>query len=455
MKYTSWQEQEAVSLTIDHLKYVLVHSRAWHRREQSNHKMHPAIRTALDSYRPDRLHLLVLEWGHRSHSDPSRIAYTQSDEKGIKDIQTVTSVGKYLKRHFTHMPDHVIRDIAALYAGHSYEIVRTMPEILDVLREAPTSCMNNCNWDDRDWARHPYNVYDPAFGWGLAYSKMGNKVTGRCLVNDNDKIFVRSYNDGESFSHSNEGIEMWLRENGYSKASDWVGCRIARIEHKGQFIAPYLDGDNKYVTDCGDYFDVCEEEDATYQCESQGGYAQPYNQCTCDSCGTGMGDEDGTHVGYHGDVYVCESCLEDYIYAIGRGGNEYYVHQNDTVYVETHDQHYDDGYLDQNGIVYSDTDMEHYHRDDCVYLDNRSDWVHQDSDEYVYCESSGNHEHRDDCVRLHDDDFCLKDDATQCASSLKWYADADDIEWAYDANGDTIHPDEVIQMIIEEEGEGE
>jgi hypothetical protein len=452
MKYENWREQEAVMDTIGDLKFILARHRAWCFRQFSNHKMHPAVVTALKQYRPDRLHLLVLEWAHRSSSDPSRIAYTQNEEKGNRDVVTVTSIGKYLKRHFSYMPDHTIRDIVALYAGHSFEIVRTMPEMLDVLRKAPQSCMNNNNWTDRDWAAHPYNVYDPAYGWGMAYSKFGGEITGRCLVNDNDKIFVRSYNNGEAFSHSSEGIEMWLRENGYTKAVDWVGCTLKRIERMGKLIGPYLDGEHKNVIDYGDRLVVCENDEGSHRCESQGGYAQEYNACTCDDCGDATEEDDMVWIGENDSYRVCDSCCDSgYVHAIGRRGYEYYVSADSATWVEDTDRYYHDDYLDDNGIVNCEDDGEYHHRDNCLYLDHRDEWVTQDADCAVYCDHSGNHEHIDDCVQLHDGEYALETDAKQCEHSDDWYSINED--FIETPCGKTIHPDYIVEYI--EEGEGQ
>jgi hypothetical protein len=456
MKHTSKQEAQLVLNSVEHIRYVLARHRVWHMREQHKYALHPAIIKALLSYRPDRLHLLVLEWGHRSNSDPSRVAYTQNEAKGDLDLQTVTSVGKYLKRHFSYMPDHEIRDIVALYAGHSYEIVRTMPEMLDVLRDAPTSCMNNGNWSERDWSRHPYNVYDPAYGWGMAYSKMGGKITGRCLVNEcsvtGHKIYVRSYNDNASFSHSDEGIEMWLRENGYEKANDWVGCTLKRIEHGSQLIAPYLDGDNKNVIDYGDRLVVCENDEGSHRCESQGGFAQEHHACTCDDCGDIADEDDMVWIGENDSYRVCDSCCDNgYVHAIGRRGYEYYVSADSATWVEDTDRYYHDDYMHDNGIVHCDDDGEYHHQDNCVYLDSRDEWVHQDSGCYVYCDHSGNHEHIDDCVELDDGGYALEEDAKQCEHSEKWYSINED--FIETPCGKTIHPDYIDEYI--EEGEGQ
>ena len=86
--------------------------RTWFVRENRAAPMHPAIKQAVLQAPPADWHLLVLEWPHAADSDPSRIAYTRSDAHGYADRQTVTSVGKYIARHFPALADHHIRDIA-------------------------------------------------------------------------------------------------------------------------------------------------------------------------------------------------------------------------------------------------------------------------------------------------------------------------------------------------------
>jgi hypothetical protein len=458
IKY-EYTDYENLRKNIAALVNVLRRSRQWHLREQENsgNRMHPAIMKAIEFAPPDNWHLLVLEWAHHADSDPARIAYTQNERKGESNLQTVTSVGKYLHRHFSLMPDHDIRDIAALYSGHSYEILRTMPEILDALSRAPTSCMNNHTWEDDDWDDHPYNVYDPQYGWALAISKQGNKITGRCLVNEtNDyKIFVRSYNNGEAFSHSNEGLEMWLRENGYEKTRSWEGCKFKRIQRRGTspdcILAPYLDGDSKdiivhdthcMIVDCGSGEFVCERTDG--QCDEN-------HSATCDHCDEGCDADDMCSVGYHGDRHICDSCADEYfVHAIGRNGAEYYMHRDDCSYVDSHDRYYVDEHMADNGIIYLDDTNEYDHIDNAVYLEQRGEWVHCDNENAVYCEESGTHEHIKDCVLLHDDvTYCLQDNAIQCMVSGEWYAESDGIAWVTDAGGNTVHPDNVEELAEE------
>lgn len=445
-----WTEKDADNLwsSMGHLKWVLRDSRDWHAREQisSGGNLHPAIRKAIGFCPPDNWHLLVLEWAHNADSDPSRVAYTQNDRKGESDIQTVTSVGKYLHRHFSLMPDHTVRDIAAMYAGHSYEILRTMPAMLDALSRAPKSCMNNGTWEDEDWDEHPYNVYDPQYGWALAISKCGDKITGRCLVNESDdrKIFVRSYSNGETFSYSNAGMEMWLREHGYTKANSWEGCKFKRIQRDGysgaEFIlAPYLDGDSKEITVHDTHCMIVECDAGEFTCDNTDGRCTENHTAYCDSCEEGV-DEDDLFYVESNDVRVCSGCLEhSYVYAIGIAGREYYVSRDDASWVESQDNYYHDRYLDENDIIYLDDVQEYDHRENAHYLDSRGEYVHIDNECAIFCEHSDTYEHIDDCVQLHDGEYALTDDAHLCEHSGDWYLD--EVSFAETPCGKSVHPD--------------
>ena len=72
--------------------------RMWHRREQEKYPMHSAVVKAIKLARPDDWQRLLLEWPHVPTTiDPNnkaRVAYTQNEDKGERDLQTVTSLGK-------------------------------------------------------------------------------------------------------------------------------------------------------------------------------------------------------------------------------------------------------------------------------------------------------------------------------------------------------------------------
>ena len=110
-------EMEAINIKRD--------ARYWIIREMDSYPMHPVIEASIKLVRPIDWQQLFLEWPHISQGDRTRIAYTQNEAKGQKNVQTVTSVGKYLNRHFP-LPDHTIRDLVSRHgSADTYKFVHT------------------------------------------------------------------------------------------------------------------------------------------------------------------------------------------------------------------------------------------------------------------------------------------------------------------------------------------
>ena len=455
--YLSYNNQRhgyyKLAVTMQDMAYVLRETRPWHLREQASSKfiMHPATSMAIELCPPNDWHQLLLEWPHIADMDDGKIAYTRDERNGEANRQVVTSVGKYLTRHFSMLPENKIRDIAAMFGGHSFEVVDTMEGMLAALKDGPGSCMV---WrDDAMGSGHPYNCYAPELGWRLAIRKRQGQIMGRALMYDSErtgKIFVRSYqrNDG-GYSGSDEGLETWMTSKlDYTKQHSWRGAELKHIPHRSSFLAPYLDGEYKNVEICGKVLVVCEDGD--WICENTGGYPAETNgydaQCAC--CNDEGHEEDMPTV-EDGDSSVCESCLHDsYVYATGRRGNEYYIHRDNSIYVESQDAWYDENYADNNGIIMlSNGDWET--RDNAVYLDARDEWVHCNDEDAVYCENSSEHEHIDDCVLLADGDYALENDAWMCEHSGDWYL-CDEATSVTTACGKIIHPDHADEYVEQE-----
>lgn len=399
--------------------------RLWFLRESLDAPMHPCIREAVYQAPPADWHLLVLEWPHSADSDPSRIAYTRSDEHGYADRQTVTSVGKYLTRHFPALADHQIRDIVMRHGPNRFEMWDTVSAIVRSVQDGPHSCMR---WEgfDRDTDTHPYEAYHPDYGWRAAVRLNSTGViTARCLVNIQSQTFVRSYSrkDG-AYSHSDETIEVWLRDRGFRKASHWEGLKLKRIingRYKDDFWAPYLDGDCKYVEDCGDHLLI--DSNGDYECDRTDGHASGSSRCTCDDCGERHNEDDAYSIGYHGDRNIGPCCIDSYLYVNGRNGNEYYVPDDEAVCVDG--EYYDREYIGRYDIVELDCG-DYVHTSDAVWLEQREIWVHNDDECWVHCHHSGTTEHIDDCVQLENGDYALEEDAWQCEHDEQWYLNEED-----------------------------
>lgn len=379
------------------------HQRGWHVREQRRYDMHPVIRKAVLLAPPLDWHNLVLEWPHISVSnDTSKIAYTRSEQHGIDDRQTVTSVGKYITRHFPTLRDHEVRDLCGMYGVSTFKISRDMDEMLDLLHRGPRSCMVWSD-DDDDFSEHPYQVYDPALGWGLAVRIIGSSVDGRALVNDTDKSFVRSYARNEGgYSGSDEALASWLVDQGYTHRGGWrEGLRLKYIPVRkwGDDVplAPYIDGGNRVVRVDTATNTLVIDDGGDWMCDNTDGYAQDHNACFCPSCNERV-DEDNLHSTYDGDGdSLCEGCINnDYYYVYGRRGYEYYVHRNDMV--EVRGNYYHDEYLSDNGIVALENG-EYEEMDYAVSIDGC--WYSTDDEDIVCCEDTGEY-------ALIDDTWCCE-----------------------------------------------
>ena len=443
---------------------IVRHARNWHYNQQNN-PLHPAVVAAFKLDDPHDWQQLLLEWPYVSKTDVTRIAYTRDERAGQDDRQTLTSLGKYLKRHWPDMADHVIRDYVAKYATEAeFHIERTTAAIVKAVQDGPASCMqfDEDEEDQREQldklGHHPYEVYAPQYGWHVATRRLGHKIVGRALLmqRDNDetkqKYYVRTYRrkDGDNYSQPDDEMMQWLNSQGYEHRQSWKGERLAYLSsgHRNHdFVAPYIDGSVQCVDVEGHRPDmwlrICDAGE--WQCTNQDGTAEQQNSCSCADCGSRISEDDQTSIGYHGDHVVGECCLDGYTQVIGRRGNAYYVSDDEAVSVD--DQWYDREWLRDNEIVEL-SDGEYCKMDDAVHVND--EWYHCD-DETIVCDHAGDYQLRDDCVQLYAGEWALRDEAWECAGSGNWYLDNDDEPVFVD--GETYHEDYLPETDDEEDDE--
>ena len=415
---------------------VVWKTRHWHRNLQDRFLLHPAVVAAFNMHDPEDWQQLLLEWPHVATTDVTRLAYTRDERAGHEDRQTLTSLGKYLKQHWPNLADHHIRDFVAKYAtAATFHIERTTEAIVNAVQNGPASCMK---WDDEseldELGAHPYEVYDPQYGWHVATRRMGHQIVGRALLMQRDNIesmpkyFVRTYRhkDGERYSQPDDELVQWLRDQGYDHRNEWKGERLAfipiRRNRNDEFVAPYIDGGAQEV-------DVENERlpDGTYkkylhitrggewQCSNQDGTATEQNSCTCADCGERISEDEQRGTGVYEDHVVGECCIDDYTYVTGRRGNEYYVSNDEAVEVDGTD--YDRDYLSDNGIVELENG-DYCSMDDAVSVDGE---YYRANDDAIVCDHAGEWQLINDCVELHDGEWALENDAWECAGSGNFY----------------------------------
>jgi len=451
----TWSYRDEVELQncIYDLNRILRRTRSWHYREQTRGQLHPAIYAAMSHAKPDDWHQLVLEWPRQSAVDVSQVAYTRDDKYGEADRQLRVSVSKYLTRHFSRVSSNIIRDIAAKYVNGKFKFVHTMAEMLYVIIRGPSSCMGGKDADYFHDSHHPYEAYDPSLGWHMAvYQEADGSYTGRALCNG--KTYVRSYRaSSATYSQTDDRMEAWLKEQGYDKSCDWSGFKLKYIPVRNScgFIAPYLDGNCKGLTErgFGDTMEIVDSDDsdAVWRCDNTDGTADEISGRTCEDCGDRMGEDDGYWTGRGEDHLVCEGCCNDnYSYVYGRRGSQYYVHEDDAVRVN--DTYYDGGYLGDNNIVELH-DGDYAHQDDAVYIDRLDEW--HLTDDCTYCDHSNLYELDGDCVVLHSGEHAHEDDAWMCEHTGYYYLNEDEEEYKYETEcGKTIHIDHADQYIPEQ-----
>jgi hypothetical protein len=229
-------------------------------------------------------------------------------------------------------------------------------------------------------------------------------------------------------------MNAWLSERGYEHASGWPdGAKLSRIDAGGgSFVAPYIDGCSQTCSDYGTHLEM--DENGDIECSSTGGYAESVNHTYCADCEDSFDSESGTWVGYHEDHHVCDNCASDYTYVTGRRGSEYYIHDNEVVWVN--EQPYDENYLESNGIVYCEDDSEYRLKDDCVELDGEGTWIAKDvadeGDTYV-------------CLDADNRIWGRRDDCWYCETDEQWYSSDQTSEY-YEDQEPILHDHHVVQF---------
>lgn len=348
------------------------------KRLSDKYKTHPVVDELLPISRPWDWHQLLLEFPAYS-VDMKRISYFRNERDMQEDRRTVTSVAKYVQRHWGGLvPDHVIRDIAAKYTAAGFRVVTDIKEMVELVRVGPVSCQRWGRGDCKPstvgdpWNTHPYQAYDPEKGWALVVQEVNGEVKSRCLVYsgpaaDGDKGYVRIYgNEPETAA--------WLESEGYEHWDGWPeGAEIRAGEPW-----PYVDGDTNCVDWDGEssYVELSVDGDELSDTTGEGPCTQ-----RCDCCGDRIRSGDDSWSTYNGDV-VCEYCIDNaYRYARNRYGDE--EHYPEEYCVEVHGDWYYIPHAPECGIV-EDHEGEWQLHDDCVYC--------VDVDGYVLAEEATYHE---------------------------------------------------------------
>ena len=410
-------------------------------------KCHPAVEAALHEFGdPTDWHLLALEYPQVA-TDNVRVAYVRNEGKreahfnepeGNKHL-TATTVGKYLKRHWPNVSDTAIRNLAARFS-FDYKWITDLDEMVEAVQNnSADSCMK---WSDNMVEKrgaHPYQVYDPKYGWKMAVVVKDGEYVGRALALDDGKhkCFVRTYGDEDSKgrTQSHDGLHGWLESQGYEFEDAWPeGCKFAKVRNNntGGFIAPYLDpgsdraaSNARIVSDGGDHF--YRDDDGEYEWNNTDGSMDEICRSSCDRCGDRT-DEDDLYWIESEEQNVCEHCLNThYTYVQGRRGDRYYVRDCNVVTTVEGDS-YDEDYLGDNDIVEL-YNGDYTHVNNAVYLEDEDGYYHVD-------EVASSPRDSGDVVEV-GSDYILRENAEWCLHNEEWIRSDDAVE----VDGGYVHED--------------
>lgn len=217
-------------------------------------------------------------YAHVSTADPTMVAFTEDDRKGVADRQTRMKPGRYLSKFYPDMdPDDVRKYAAMLDASFTkLHFATTADEIEEVYTNGPPSCMSH-DASDYESHMHPVRVY-AAGDLAVAYTKKPNgEVSGRCLVWPDKMERGRIYGDIDR-------MKLLLKAAGYGTGeSSLRGAKLLKVKDRygGGWVMPYIDNSNSFgESDCGEFFVIGGDHDAasTSGIVSEGTYCPFYDE---------------------------------------------------------------------------------------------------------------------------------------------------------------------------------
>lgn len=255
-------------------------------------------------------------YAHVSVKVPGNIAFTQTAEKGVRDIQTSMKPGRYLQQYYGHVltkreiEEHAQRFLA-LYGTQSVKFAYSADVIERVYVNGPRSCMSH-GASAYGSPFHPVRVY-AAGDLAVAYLEEeteddGTRITARALCWPEHKTFGRIY--------GNRKLAEMLSADGWTEDFQFaVGARLERHTYKSGFVVPYIDGVYR-AADAKTHLII--DPDGDIGCERTNGLSCP--SFVCDRCGGSADEEDATEV--EGDVW-CAHCVERYSFYCECYGERY------------------------------------------------------------------------------------------------------------------------------------
>ena len=198
---------------------------------------------------------------HIHPDDPTKVRFFATEQDAHRNRYTTMAPGKFFTRYIDGHPG---KDVVETYCAKmgldmtvsKLHIVTTPDEIERVYVNGPHSCMAYKYEEDGEHLHlapfHPVRLYGDT-GLGVAYIERGGEITGRCMVWPEKKKHGRIYGDTPRMRER-------LAEEGYEEDWNFHGIKMNYIEHNGNIVAPYVDGDlDAIISDDGKHLILTDE----------------------------------------------------------------------------------------------------------------------------------------------------------------------------------------------------
>lgn len=306
-----------------------------------------------------------------------------SEDITVKSVRKAyMKFGKLLRKageseHTSRILSGKLSAIVKRYKGSKLLLANTEDDIYEVYKNGPRSCMSGSD------SVRVYGGPDTAVGYVI----VEGRVVARSVLNTIKKEYTSIYGNRDL-------LKPLLESNGYSEGC-LSGCRLSRIEHNYEILAPYLDR-NDCIDDDGSYLIV--RDCGEYCAKSTSGYLHINS---CNICGVSLHNDDGCWSDHY-EADLCETChSETHVYI---DGDNYHIEDPDIVALSC------GNYVHVDNAVYSEYHDCYLNADDAIYIEDREDYVEDDQTYAVWCEVGDKYQLKEDCSYLVQDDVYVHDD---------------------------------------------
>lgn len=311
----------------------------WKRREMDRFKSgqyHLPVWYDEKWFQDAKVRVFDKHFPHVAMSDPEVIAFTDSPEKGMQDVQTKIKPGKFLQRFFGDvLTADQITEWSAKHTeewskGPELKFAKTPEEFEQVymMDAGFTSCMQKPITTFQTLI-NPTRVYG-AGDLQLAYimDKKGTKLLARALCWPEKKKVGRVYGDVARLRAAVKNTLGFETTSDNNRYDTFEGAKLLKIEYEGGYIVPYIDASGtsiNYVEDIGDFLKITNGKGK--QAGNQHGYIGSGK--TCKKCGNAI---NGRYYKVHTEnsnfgiaQRWCSACTQHYGKSITHEEGRYYV----------------------------------------------------------------------------------------------------------------------------------